>query len=91
MGWIATCRTRHSVRTRGRPPTLVVTAGFDPLRDEGVAYAEKLAAAGIPTEHLQFGDMIHGFFNQATYGRRAPRYNRAIAKRVAEALASARG
>lgn len=68
------------------PPTLVVTAGFDPLRDEGAAYSDKLTEAGIPTEHLEFGDMIHGFFNQATVGRRGPAYNREIAQHVAEAL-----
>jgi len=69
------------------PPTLVVTAGFDPLRDEGAAYAEKLKSAGIPTEYLEFGDMIHGFFNQATVGRRGPEYNRQIGERVGSALA----
>jgi acetyl esterase len=69
------------------PPTLVVTAGFDPLRDEGAAYAQKLTAAGIRTEYLEFGDMIHGFFNQATVGRRGPAYNREIGKRVRKALA----
>lgn len=68
------------------PPTLVVTAGFDPLRDEGQAYAEKLSEAGMATDHLQYGDMIHGFFNQVTYGRRAPGYNREIAGRVAAVL-----
>jgi acetyl esterase len=69
------------------PPTLVVTAGFDPLRDEGAAYAKRLKGAGIQTEYLEFGDMIHGFFNQATLGRRGPEYNRQIAEHVAAALA----
>ena len=69
------------------PPTLVVTAGFDPLRDEGNAYAEKLSAAGIKTELRQYDDMIHGFFSQVTAGRRGPRYNREIAAAVAAALA----
>lgn len=69
------------------PPTLVVTAGFDPLRDEGNAYAEKLSAAGIKTDLRQYDDMIHGFFSQVTAGRRAPRYNREIAAAVAAALA----
>jgi len=69
------------------PPTLVATAGFDPLRDEGNAYAEKLSAAGIKTELRQYDDMIHGFFSQVTAGRRAPRYNREIAAVVAAALA----
>jgi acetyl esterase len=77
----------HGTISTKTPPTLVVTAGFDPLRDEGAAYAEKLTLAEIPTEHMEFGDMIHGFFNQATYGRRGPAYNREIAAHVAEALA----
>ncbi len=69
------------------PQTLVATAGFDPLRDEGNAYAEKLSAAGIKTELRQYDDMIHGFFSQVTTGRRAPKYNREIAAVVAAALA----
>jgi acetyl esterase len=77
----------HGTISAKTPPTLVVTAGFDPLRDEGAAYAEKLSLAEIPTEHMEFGDMIHGFFNQATYGRRAPGYNREIAAHVAASLA----
>jgi len=73
--------------SRRTPPTLVATAGFDPLRDEGNAYAEKLSAAGIKTELRHYDDMIHGFFSQVTTGRRAPRYNREIAAVVAAALA----
>jgi acetyl esterase len=69
------------------PPTLVATAGFDPLRDEGNAYAEKLSAAGIKTDLRQYDDMIHGFFSQVTAGRRGPRYNREIAAAVAAAMA----
>lgn len=44
------------------PPTLIVTADVDPLRDDGVRYARKLAAAGVPTRHVNYPGMPHGFF-----------------------------
>lgn len=43
------------------PPTLVATAEYDPLRDEGVKYAEKLRAAGIAVTHMHSADMHHNF------------------------------
>jgi acetyl esterase len=43
------------------PPTLVATAEYDPLRDEGVKYAEKLAGAGVKVTHLHSEDMHHNF------------------------------
>ncbi|GAA0301012.1 alpha/beta hydrolase [Halarchaeum salinum] len=45
------------------PPATLVTCGFDPLCDEGIAYAESLDAAGTPVTHRHYGDLIHGVVN----------------------------
>jgi acetyl esterase len=45
----------------GLPPALVITAGFDPLVDEGKAYAERLAREGVNTAYREYPDMVHGF------------------------------
>ena len=45
----------------GVAPAYVVVAGFDPLRDEGKAYADRLKAAGVAVDFVEFDSMIHGF------------------------------
>ena len=52
----------------GLPPALLVTAGFDPLRDQGDRYAAKLLAAGVAVDHRRLGSMTHMFINYAPLG-----------------------
>ncbi len=50
----------------GLPPAQIVTAEFDPLRDDGKRYGERLAAAGVPVEYACMDGMIHGYWH---YGK----------------------
>jgi acetyl esterase len=59
----------------GLPPAVVVTAEYDPLRDEGEAYAVRLREAGVATQVRRFDGMIHGFFDM---GAASPAAQKAI-------------
>lgn len=57
----------------GVAPAYVVTAGFDPLIDEGKAYADAMRAAGVQVEYVCEDGLIHGFANMVSFGSAAPR------------------
>jgi len=69
----------------GLPSATVITAGFDPLRDEGDAYALALARAGVAVEHLPNPTMIHGFM----WLMGAIGHTRGVYDRVGQTLRSA--
>jgi acetyl esterase len=59
----------------GLPPALVLTAGFDPLRDEGRAYADRLIDAGVKTTYVNYPGTIHGFFSLTRFLKQGLRAN----------------
>jgi len=70
----------------GLPPAYIVTAGFDPLHEEGVAYAEKLKQAGVKVMQVDYPSMIHGFFSMPGLIPMASEAIRAAAHAVRDAL-----
>jgi len=66
----------------GLPPAVILYAGFDPLRDEAIAYADRMRRAGVAVECIGFSDMIHGFM---TMGGRIPAAAAGVA-RIAQAV-----
>ncbi len=70
----------------GLAPALVATAGFDPLRDEGEAWARRLADAGVDVELIRYPDQIHGFFNVVGVGHDTRAVNAELAAKTGAAL-----
>lgn len=71
----------------GVAPAFVQTAEFDPLRDEGERYAERLAASGVPTEHVRYPGVVHGFVSRWHTMARATQAHDDLANAFAAAFA----
>jgi len=72
---------------RGLPPALVLTAEYDPLRDEGEAYAERLRAASVPVRTRRVPGMVHGFLRWGGAVDAAAEALDEVARAIAETLA----
>jgi acetyl esterase len=70
----------------GLPPAVVVTAEFDPLRDEGIAYADALAAAGVEVDAVTYPGMIHGFIDMGPWSAGAQAASDDAVQRFARVL-----
>jgi acetyl esterase len=63
-------------------PAIIVTAEYDPLKDDGVKYERLLKGAGVPTSYLEYKGMIHGFVNLSAITPTAQRAIAECAKRI---------
>ncbi|UKD55217.1 alpha/beta hydrolase [Amycolatopsis sp. FU40] len=69
----------------GLPPALVTVAGFDPLRDDGLAFAAKLTESGVPTQLVREPGLVHGYLSYTALSATS----RDAVRRVASAITSA--
>ena len=72
------------------PPTLVASAGFDPLRDCDRAYAQALKKAGVPTVYLEYASLPHGFLQQTAVTKEADRATSETAQEFGKLVRAAR-
>ena len=67
----------------GLPPALILTGEFDPMRDEGELYGERLKAAGVPASVTRYAGAGHGFVQHFSW---LPEYHRAFTRETREFL-----
>jgi acetyl esterase len=72
----------------GLPPALIIVAEFDPLRDEVLAYAERLGEAGVEVDLRHYDDVVHGFFTLVNYLERGDQVVAAAGAAIATAIAA---
>jgi acetyl esterase len=70
----------------GLPPAYVLTAGYDPLREENVAFVEKLKSAGVTVTHIDYPTMVHGFLTMQSWIPLASEAIAAAGKAIKDAL-----
>lgn len=69
----------HAKDISESPKSYILTLGYDPLRDDGIAYAQRLKAAGINTQHQHYDDCMHGFISITKLSARAKQATHDIA------------
>lgn len=75
-GWTNPCASPALAKDlKGMPPALIITAEFDPLRDDGKEFAERLKKSGVPVKHSLYKGVIHGFLSFVTFSTAQAAFN----------------
>jgi acetyl esterase len=76
----------HAEDLSGLPPALILTCGYDPLRDDGRAYAARLTEAGVPVRHIHLDGHVHPSFAFTRLVASARSYEEEAVRTLARAL-----
>ncbi len=80
-----------AVRFKGLPPAHIVLCGWDPLKHEGVAYADKMASYGVSVSLREHRDMVHGFMNMTGFSQKVRDAIRDAGQATGKALGALQG